>query len=208
MAEFCTATPYSMSAFKAGYKPRSAFFSFQYRPHEMTSSSTFASWLGTLFRHSELQVRRLLDDGTALHFLVAWSLFESKCFSGFVKAAEIASYAERVAPRFGPQAVHDAVVHFYQRYQHETLFRNLMHRQKDERLSGLLEGSMDQLSPQDKVYFVVFVIHRFRNNIFHGNKGVDSWLKYRQQIQYCVEAMQVLVSDAEHAEPTMNAEAA
>lgn len=174
----------------------------------MPSNSTFSSWLATLFGQSDHQVRRLLDDGTALHFLVAWSLFESKCFAGFVKAADIASYAKCVAPRLESPKVHATAVHFYKRYQDRTLFRRLMHNQNDERLSKLLNGSMDQLTPEDEVYFVVFVIYRFRNNIFHGNKGVNSWLNYRQQIQYCVEAMQVLVSDAELAVPTMNAETA
>jgi hypothetical protein len=59
----------------------------------MPHRSSFQSWLGTLVGHSEFEVRRLLEDESALHFLVAWSLFESKCFAGFVKAKQIEHYA-------------------------------------------------------------------------------------------------------------------
>lgn len=73
----------------------------------MPTTATFHSWLGTLFGHSESQVLLLLDNKTALQFLVAWSLFESKCFAGYVRAPDIAQYAQRTAPSIGPTALMD-----------------------------------------------------------------------------------------------------
>ena len=41
---------------------------------------------------------------------------------------------------------------------------------------------------------LLVVVYRFRNNIFHGNKGVDSWLQYRPQIEKCTNVMQHLIT--------------
>jgi hypothetical protein len=83
-----------------------------------------------------------------------------------------------------------------------------MHGQKSARLSALLERPFDEPTSEDKVFLLVSVVYRYRNNIFHGNKGVESWLHYREQIQHCLQSMQVLVSYAEQITPTMKAEAA
>jgi hypothetical protein len=83
-----------------------------------------------------------------------------------------------------------------------------MHKQKDERLSALVKQPFAKLTADEGLYFLVFVIYRYRNNIFHGNKGVQSWLCYREQVQCCIRAMQVMVSHAERISPTMSAEAA
>lgn len=174
----------------------------------MPTTATFHSWLGTLFGHSESQVLLLLDNKMALQFLVAWSLFESKCFAGYVRAPDIAQYAQRTAPSIGPAALRDAAAHFHARYQDRKRFENLMHGHKDQRLLALLGRPFDELTSEDRLFLLVFVVFRYRNNIFHGNKGVESWLFYREQIQICVQAMQILVSHAEQTTPTMKDEAA
>ena len=51
-----------------------------------------------------------------------------------------------------------------------------------------------ELSESDMIFMLVFVIYRFRNNIFHGNKGVGSWLQYKEQIKWCFTVMQLLIS--------------
>ena len=46
------------------------------------------------------------------------------------------------------------------------------------------------------VFFLTFVVYRFRNNIFHGNKRVDAWLRFQPQIQDCIRVMQIMISHA------------
>ena len=60
----------------------------------MSQNPSFSAWLGTLFGHSSGDIQRLLKDKAALHFLIAWSLFESKCFGGFVQAKNIKVFAQ------------------------------------------------------------------------------------------------------------------
>lgn len=170
----------------------------------MPTKSSFPSWLSSCLGNSEVEIRRLLKDESALYFLIAWSLFESKCFQGFVKAEEIENFAERVSPTINLRALQESVKHFYERYQNPELLKNLMHNKNNPRLLELLTKPFNNICNKEIIYFLVFVIYRYRNNIFHGNKGVQSWLNYQEQIKHCTRAMQVMISHAESNKPTMD----
>jgi hypothetical protein len=181
----------------------------------MPHRPSFAFWLSRLFGHSESQVRQLLKDETALHFLIAWSLLESKCFGGYMNANNIEAYAKNKSTTLDLSNLRNIGSYFHGRYQNKNLFNNLMHAKKikkikpeEERLVSLLGRPYSELTAEDVIFFITFVIYRYRNNIFHGNKGVTSWLMYREQIQFCIQVMQVMISDAEQATPTMIDEAA
>lgn len=171
----------------------------------MPTHDTFASWLGELFGQSAFEVRRLLDDKRALHFPMAWSLFESKCFGGFVKADQIRQFAEKVAT--GAEFIDDklvrASIHFHNRYQDKGRLQNLLHGQRCVELTAALAKLHSTLTKAEMVFLAVFVTYRFRNNMFHGNKGVDSWLKFGEQISLCTDVLQSLVSRSEAIEATM-----
>lgn len=68
--------------------------------------------------------------------------------------------------------------------------------------------AISDMKPEDMVFFVAFVVYRYRNNMFHGNKGIHSWLQYGEQIRLCTEAMQAFVSHAESMSPTISTLAA
>lgn len=166
----------------------------------------FERWLADLLCQNEIEVRRLLGDSAALHFLITWSLFESKCFEGYVKIGDLGKYAERVIDEaYDPAIISEAAFHFHARYQDTEPYRNLMHQQSSVKMDNLIRDDLDSLRPQDKVFMVLLVVYRFRNNIFHGNKGVRSWLHYKPQIRLCTEAMQSFVSHAEEITPSLRA---
>ena len=176
----------------------------------MRSRDRFSTWLGRLFGQSEFQARRILEDECALHFLVAWSLFESKCFAGFVKLHQIRQFARRVAveEHFDTGSLQAAATHFHDRYQDEGRLSNLLHQQACEPFVTILRKPFATLKPEETMFLVVLVAYRFRNNIFHGNKGVESWLRYGEQISLCTSVLQALVSHAENISPTMKTEEA
>ncbi len=91
--------------------------------------------------------------------------------------------------------------------QDKTRFMNLMHAQPSPKtaakMAQLLNKSFDSLQPRETVFLVAFTVYRFRNNMFHGNKGVDSWLQYTEQIELCTGVMQRFVSHAEARVPSM-----
>jgi hypothetical protein len=100
-------------------------------------------------------------------------------------------------------------MHFHARYQYPQKLGNLMPDKKTparmvDALKKLLAIPFEELTKKQVIELLAYVVYRFRNNMFHGAKGVQSWLQYREQIRLCVEVLQVFVSYAEAKLPTMN----
>lgn len=168
----------------------------------------FEQWLGTLLGQHSSEVERVLSDDTALHFLVAWSLFESKCFSGFVKIDQLRAYARRlVDDGFASPTVNAIARTWHERYQDKSRLGNLMHNQASAHFERLLNAHANALSSEDLWFVALVVVYRYRNNMFHGNKGVASWLVFKPQILQCVSVLQAFVSHEETLRPTMTTEA-
>jgi hypothetical protein len=62
-----------------------------------------------------------------------------------------------------------------------------------EEMDQLRKKDISGFSFSEKIYFSMGVVYRYRNNIFHGNKKVDSWLQYRDCISKCIGMMQLLI---------------
>jgi hypothetical protein len=145
---------------------------------------------------------------------MTWSLFESKCFSGFMKAKQITLFAERVLKEGIPLEALDATArHFHQRFQDKGKLSNLLHDDKTPaevaaEFKECLSAAFTDLQSSKVVFLIVFLVYRYRNNMFYGNKGIGSWLKYGKQIRLCTNAMQAFVSYAESVSPTMSTRAA
>lgn len=164
----------------------------------------FEEWLGTLLKQSPDEIRRLLDDPAAQEFLISWSLFEAKCFDGFVKIQTIESFAKRVAEQGADSPSLDrAIAHFHQRYQDAERYRQLMHGQPSSQMHTLVNKDLALFQPWERLYFLAIVAYRFRNNMFHGNKGVASWLHYSEQIRLCTATIGRFVSHAEEIRPSL-----
>ena len=165
----------------------------------------FERWLGSLFGHDGDKVQELLGNQTALQFLIAWSLFESKCFDGFVKKEQLEKFSKCTAAKsdFPMKRLERAAHHFHERYQVREHRENLLHGQECAQFLKILEGPISDPLDHNVLFLCVFVVYRFRNNIFHGNKGVALWLQYEEQICFCIDILQALVSYAEEKTPSM-----
>lgn len=161
-------------------------------------SSDFDVWFANHLGQSQQAVERLLRDKTAVRFLIAWSMLETSCFNGFAKGNELRGHCHRltVDEGFDPLSLLPILGHFHARYQDKQLHSNLMHRMEHPDIKYLLQVPVDSLSNFEKVFFLVSVVYRYRNNIFHGSKGVASWLEFRPQIERCTEVMQALIAHA------------
>jgi len=177
---------------------------------------TFENWLGQLLGQSEIEIQRLLADENATHFLLAWSLFESKCFSSDLKASKLSAFASDCVEsnRNILESLIKPAQHFHARYQDKKKLANLMPNDKTpawmiKEFKKLIGVAFNNLTEEQVVTLVAFVVYRFRNNMFHGAKGIASWLRFQEQIRLCIEALQVFVTHAETNNPTMcNLEAA
>lgn len=159
----------------------------------------FDRWFASCLGESEIEVARLLNDKTAVRFLIVWSILESKCLGGFMKVQEIRGYANRTTVLAAAKAVEIRAIakYFHARYQDKKLCHNLLHKQKSAELAKIITAPFAALTDPDIAFLLLFVVYRFRNNIFHGNKGVQSWLQYREQIGHCIAVMQALISESE-----------
>lgn len=155
----------------------------------------FDKWFANYLHQDESQIELLLSDKTATRFLIAWSIFESKCFEGFTKINKLSNFARQLSENrhFDSTALHKTVAHFHNRYQDKERYKNLMHDQKLEDLEKIFSKKLNELDTYETTFMLLVVIYRFRNNIFHGNKGVQSWLVYREQIDLCINAMQFFI---------------
>ena len=138
----------------------------------------------------------MLHDGTATRFLIAWSLFESRCFEGSAKINKFPTFATLFSEihNFECLALQESATHFHRRYQDKQRYKNLMHGQKSKEMDEIISKEFAELSRYEITLMLLIVVYRFRNNIFHGNKGVESWLQYKEQITLCLTVMQSLIS--------------
>lgn len=155
----------------------------------------FNSWLACYLHQNEQEVTKLLEDKTATQFLIAWSLLELKYFTNGVNFGKIKKFADKnfKNTNLNIGELDELVCYFHDRYENDTYYNNLMFGKKSEELDQLRKKDFHEFSSSEKIYFAMTVVYRYRNNIFHGNKGVDSWLQYRECILKCIAMMQLLI---------------
>lgn len=163
---------------------------------ESSASASFDRWFANYLQQSELQVETLLGDKMAIRFVIAWSLFETACFKGFATVPKFPSVVETIINNNASikQRLKEPAEHFHRRYQDKNHYRHLMHGKQSTELEQILAKPLSDLAEAEVIFMLLFIVHRFRNNIFHGNKGVLSWREYKSEITHCLVVMQTLIS--------------
>jgi hypothetical protein len=158
--------------------------------------SDFLSWFSGYFQQEPEQIETLFENELARYFLFTWSIFESKCFNGFVRLQDLDSFLQSVEPFITEnqlQHLECFFQYFHNRYQDKRFLKNLCHGRVDGRIQMIVDEDFNSVNKMDRLYFALYVIYRYRNNIFHGNKGVLSWLGFSKQIAMCISAMQLFI---------------
>lgn len=156
----------------------------------------FSQWLAEFLNAPQTEIDSLLLNQTALQFLVTWSIFEAKCFDGYLTRDKIEEFAQQISEStpFPVTNINFIAAHFHDRYQKKELRRKLLHQDKSKKFSEIIERNFDNISSTELIFLSVFIVYRFRNNIFHGNKHFQKWTNYEKQIDYCIFLMQKLIS--------------
>jgi|688.fasta_scaffold267599_2 hypothetical protein len=160
------------------------------------NTKEYKSWLACYLHQNEDEVEKLLKDKTATQFLITWSLLELNLFrENGVNFEEIrkfsAKYIENI--NMNTDKANEFVNYFHNRYQCDKLYKNLMFKNACGEMDRLRKKDISGFSFSEKIYFSMGVVYRYRNNIFHGNKKVDSWLQYKECILKCIGMMQLLI---------------
>ena len=143
----------------------------------------------------EDQVNKLLSTKTATDFLLIWSIFEAKCFKGYCKEDLIKKSNYRFKDKHLETPFYEKVKEFHVRYQDKTTWKNLYYKKENSYFKDIRNKKYEELDETEKNKFGLYVIFRFRNNIFHGNKKIESWLKYDEQIRNCISMMLHIMTD-------------
>lgn len=152
-------------------------------------------WLQGNLECKSSDINMLYSSKTGLDFLLVWNIFEVKLFDKYCTKDKLHNVAIRVSESVRCGELQKFIEHFHYRYHTDKVkYRNLKHGSSpilipDEVVKNRLQCS----TVQDKLHFLLFVLFRYRNNMFHGNKGLINWLQYDEQIRLCTEAMCIFV---------------
>ena len=150
-------------------------------------------WLANFYETDTRNITSLLDCQVATTYLLIWPVMEQNLFSGFMKQDKIAETATRYTLYYSEMNIEEDVKYFYDRYQNRRFFRNLKHGSYHTEVDDILKKRYNVLSPTEKLHLMIFVVYRYRNNIFHGSKGINSWLQFSEQIEKCISFMMKIV---------------
>lgn len=135
----------------------------------------------------------MMDVTEAVSYLLVWPLFEAELLEKFRKNREMIS--ERFAPYYDELQVEKIAMHFHVRYtKNKDLYWSLHQRkhgkpEEPDDIGLIIQTPYSALNNQQKIALLIYVTTRYRNNIFHGNKRIESWHQYAEQIDLCVEFM-------------------
>ena len=147
------------------------------------------SWLAKILLTTEINIDNILNEEKATTYLWVWSIFEQKVFNGFVKKVDLKTKAKELSSNYDLLGLDDIIRKFHKRYQDKDIFRHLKHDENSKSIEDQLSKEFNTLTNEEKLYIALYVAYRYRNNIFHGNKGVLSWVHYTEQINDCITVM-------------------
>lgn len=180
----------------------------------MCDETAFLEWLAKQLKaQSKEDIQKVCDEKYALYFLMTWNIFEKTLFDTNCQFHKALNQSHdliiRLSDDFSSEEI-KALNRFFDRYKYSSECVKHLFNQKTDKTGEARgfksefksylkkENFSDLLAEKEKaVKFALCIIIRYRNNMFHGNKGVSNWLAYRQQINDCTCLMQHFISKNE-----------
>lgn len=158
------------------------------------------SWLAKKLAHEKSAISGesidlIWDNKDVLFFLCIWSVFEpafsKKCY---LKFQNLEALSKKYSHLSDLDDISNLSRYFHARYHgHNERLLKLAHLDEYERISpevrNIVEERYDILNGQQKMLLLLYVVYRYRNNIFHGNKSITQWECFGEQINYCIQFM-------------------
>lgn len=140
----------------------------------------------------EGHIKTVLKDENAVIFFILWTCVESKHFSTRADFDLLQLFSKEHYECFynsNIKSIEPTFDYFFNRYQNDTLRQNLLNC--NARSKGKLNTFFAEIIAKpntgkyEKVLFVLCIVLRFRNNIFHGVKKIEKWPNYNEPIGHC-----------------------
>lgn len=81
--------------------------------------------------------------------------------------------------------------------------RKLKRHDDYPKIKEIIRKQNSDFNIHEKLHFILYVVYRYRNNIFHGSKGVESWIRFKPQMERCVKVM-IEILNSKHNERTLD----
>ncbi|MDD4151917.1 MAG: hypothetical protein PHR68_04850 [Candidatus Gracilibacteria bacterium] len=106
-----------------------------------------------------------------LDFVLLWNLFELKYLKECTKKNKIEEFIEKNEAKIigiYSNEINNIFIYFKDRYnKNDDKFNNLNIKDKKEDIKNNL------VTGDNKLFTVIYIISRFRNNLFHGSKRIE-----------------------------------
>lgn len=170
---------------------------------EKTWNPLFINWFrkneeGNNTQLSDEKIIAMLDAPLGYQFLVIWSCFERSCAGGYFRSSKIKEYSRNNINAFQVEGntLIKIAKKFHSRYQDKRKYKRLRHKDRNQEVDAILDKNFELLSEQEQLTLLLYVIFRYRNNIFHGNKGVSMWNQFDEQINDCIDVMSFVLASS------------
>ncbi len=149
-------------------------------------------WLAKTLKIDDWLVSETVKNQTATIFLLIWPILETKIFNNDMSHKQIIDISKEVRSEIPDVELDMIARHFYDRYQDHSKYRKLVAGRDWYKIERVLSKSYSRIYKDEKIALLIFVVYRYRNNIFHGIKSIKEWNKFSEEIQLCIKFMVML----------------
>jgi len=105
-------------------------------------------------------------------FVLLWNLFESLCFDKFVDMNKINRLIDTKIDLFDETQYQDIFDYFYNRYKNDVSKFNALKLRNSDKILVKKVLNDEYEDKNNKLKFIMAIIYRYRNNLFHGEKDM------------------------------------
>ena len=119
------------------------------------------------------------DVKNIMSFSLLWNLFESLCCNKNASISKISKLIDKKINLFNENDYIDIFNYFMERYQDNTKFNKLNLLNGSEKLVKKVL-KREYTDKNNKLKFIMYIIYRYRNNLFHGEKDMR-YIKFQKE---------------------------
>ena len=149
-------------------------------------------WLAKTLKIDDWLVSETVKNQMATVFLLIWPILETKIFNNDMSHTQIKNISDELKEKIDNNNLDAIAKHFYERYQDKNKYERLVSGHPWSKIEGILEKPYHKIYKENKISFMIFVVYRYRNNIFHGIKSIKEWGNFSEEIQLCIKFMVML----------------
>ena len=154
-------------------------------------------WLAKMLYIDTCLVSETMKNQMATVFLLIWPIIETKIFNSDMSHQQMKAVAQMVKDKIPDNELNVIFRHFHSRYQDKRKYTKLKQNRPWDKIDYILADPIERVNKYNKIVFMIFVVYRYRNNIFHGIKTIKEWSSFSEEIQLCIKFMILLGNSIE-----------